>query len=136
MKHTFNIFISILSTILVYCLGGWDITLQLFTLTVVLDYISGVCRALYIHNFDSNLGIKGIIKKVGYYIIITVAVVLDKILANTGSIRTVVIYFFIANEGLSIIDNWTAVGLPLPKKITKLLEQLKTDNEREDKKDE
>ena len=56
------------------------------------------------------------------------AVVIDHLSGETGVVRTMVIYFFIANDGLSILENWGAIGLPLPKKIFELLEQLKNDN--------
>ena len=53
---------------------------------------------------------------------------LDEVVGNTGAIRNIVIYFFVANEGISILENWGAMGLPLPKKITEVLEQIKNEN--------
>lgn len=67
-------------------------------------------------------------KKVGYLIIVAVSVLLDQIVGDTGAIRNLVIYFFVANEGISILENWGAMGLPLPKKITEVLEQIKNEN--------
>ena len=68
-------------------------------------------------------------KKVGYLIVVTLAVLLDKITGNTGAIRTIVIYFFVANEGISILENWGGMNLPLPKKIFEILEQLRNEND-------
>ena len=74
---------------------------------------------------NSIIGAKGIIKKVGYLIIIALSFLLDGIVGDTGAIRNLVVYFFVANEGISIIENWGAMGLPLPAKILEVLEQLK-----------
>ena len=134
MKHIISCITGTLATGLLYCLGGWDIALQLLVLNVVLDYVSGLCKAIYNKELNSGVGFKGIIKKLGYFIIVAVAVALDRITGNTGAIRTFVIYFFVANEGISILENWGAMGLPLPQQLTDLLEQLKTDNNPKTKK--
>ena len=111
-----------------YFLGGWDIALQILVVVVVLDYITGVCKAIYNKKMNSTVGLKGIMKKVGYFIVVAVAVVLDRITGGTGAIRTLVIYFFVANEGISILENWGGMGLPLPQKLMDTLEQLKSEN--------
>lgn len=129
MRNIINFVTGTLATTLVYFLGGWDIALQLLITAIVLDYITGICKAIYNKKINSSVGLKGIVKKVGYLIIVAVAVMLDKVAGNTGAIRTLVIYFFVANEGISILENWGAMGLPLPKKIFGLLEQLKNEND-------
>ena len=129
MKNFINFITSTLATTLVYFLGGWDIALQILITLVVLDYISGLLKAISNKKINSSIGLKGIIKKVGYLVIVALAVMLDKITGNTGAIRTIVIYFFVANEGISIIENWGAMGLPLPQKIIDVLEQLKNEND-------
>ncbi len=128
MKDFINITSSTIATTLLYFLGGWDIALQILLIVVVLDYLTGVAKAIYNKKMNSTVGLKGIIKKVGYFIIVAVAVILDKITGNTGAIRTLVIYFFVANEGISILENWGGMGLPLPQRIFEVLEQLKNDN--------
>ena len=127
MKNLINFITGTLATTLVYFLGGWDIALQILLVVVVLDYITGICQAIYEKKVSSVVGLKGIIKKVGYFIIVAISVILDKITGETGAIRTVVIYFFVANEGISILENWGGMGLPLPKKLIETLEQLKRD---------
>lgn len=128
MKNLINFITGTLTTVLVYFLGGWDIALQILLTVIIIDYISGVCRAIYNKKLNSKVGLKGIVKKVGYLLIVMLAVILDRIMGNTGAIRTLVIYFFVANEGISILENWGDMGLPLPQKIFDVLEQLKSDN--------
>lgn len=128
MKNLINFINSTLATTLVYFLGGWDIALQILLTVIVLDYVTGIFKAIYNKKINSTVGIKGIIKKVGYLIIVAIAVILDRIAGNTGAIRTLVIYFFVANEGISILENWGGMGLPLPQKLIDTLEQLKNDN--------
>lgn len=128
MKNFINFVTGTLATALVYFLGGWDIALQTLLIVIALDYITGICKAIYNKKINSSVGLKGIMKKVGYLIIVAVAVILDRIAGNTGAIRTLVIYFFVANEGISILENWGGMGLPLPQKLTDTLEQLKNDN--------
>ena len=128
MKNIVNIITSTLTTALVYYLGGWDIALQILLFIVVLDYVTGICKAVYNKNLNSEVGLKGIIKKIGYFIVVAIAVILDRITGGTGAIRTLTIYFFVANEGISILENWGAMGLPLPNQLTELLQQIKNDN--------
>lgn len=129
MKNIFNFITGTLATTLVYFLGGWDIALQTLLIVIGLDYLTGVCKAIYNKKLNSTISFKGIVKKIGYLIIVAVAVELDNITGNTGAIRTLVIYFFVANEGISILENWGSMGLPLPQKIFDVLEQLKTEND-------
>lgn len=128
MKTGLSLFLSTLATWLVYFLGGWDIALKLLLIMVTLDYITGVFKAIHNKKLNSFIGLKGIIKKFGYFIIVAMATILDIITGDTGAIRTLVIYFFIANDGISILENWGGMGLPLPQKLFDVLEQLKSDN--------
>ena len=128
MKNIINFITGTLATMLVFLLGGWDIAIQVLLLVVFLDYISGILKAIYNKKLNSEIGLKGIVKKIGYFIIVAVAVILDRTMGDTGAIRTLVIYFFVANEGISILENWGGMGLPLPQKLKDTLEQLKNDN--------
>ena len=111
-----------------YFLGGLDIALKTLLIFILLDYVTGVCKSIVKKKVNSIVGIKGIIKKIGYLIIVALSVQLDIITGGTGALRTLVIYFFVANEGISVLENWGSMGLPLPKKITEVLEQLKKEN--------
>jgi toxin secretion/phage lysis holin len=128
MKNLFNFITSTLLTTVVYFLGGLDIALKTLLIFMLLDYITGICKAIVNKKINSIIGIKGIIKKVGYLIVVALSVQLDNITGGTGALRTLVIYFFVANEGISILENWGSIGLPLPKKIMETLEQIKKDN--------
>lgn len=128
MKNIINFITSTLLTTVVYFLGGLDIALKTLLVFILLDYITGVCKSIVKKKVNSIVGIKGIIKKIGYLIIVALSVQLDIITGGTGALRTLVIYFFVANEGISILENWGSIGLPLPKKIMETLEQLKKEN--------
>ena len=113
---------------LTYFLGGWDFSIYTLLILITVDYITGFLRAIYDKKLNSAIGTRGIIRKVGCLALVGVATQLDYILGHTGTIRIVVIYFFVANEGLSIIENWAGMGLPIPKKLKEALEQLRKAN--------
>ncbi len=125
MKNIICAITSTLLTTVVYFLGGLDTALITLLIFILLDYITGLCKAIINKKVNSLIGAKGIIKKVGYLIVVAVSVRLDQIVGDTGAIRNLVIYFFVANEGISILENWGSMGLPLPKKLFEVLEQLK-----------
>ena len=125
MKNTLNLILSTALSGVTYFLGGWDFALQTLLLVMALDYITGICKAIKQKKLNSKTGFAGIIKKFGYLIIVALAVVIDHLVGDTGAVRTLVIYFFVANDGLSILENWGAMGLPLPQKLFDLLEQLR-----------
>lgn len=128
MKNIINFVTSTLLTTVVYFLGGLDIALKTLLIFMLLDYITGICKAIVNKKINSIIGIKGIIKKIGYLVVVALSVQLDNITGGTGALRTLVIYFFVANEGISVLENWGSIGLPLPKKIMETLEQLKKEN--------
>ena len=127
MKNLINLVLGTCLTTVVYVLGGFDIALKTLLIFIVLDYLTGICKAVYFKKINSSIGAKGIVKKVGYLIVVAIGVHLDKIVGDTGAIRSIVIYFFVANEGISILENWGSMGLPLPKKIFDVLEQVKNE---------
>lgn len=129
MKTFINNIISILATYFVYLVGGIDIAFVSLIVIMALDYITGVMSAIYNKKLNSKIGYKGIIKKVSYLLIIALSVILDRLLGQTGSVRTLVIYFFVANDGISILENVAEMNIPLPKKLKELLEQLKKEGD-------
>ena len=128
MKSIFNFITGTVLTGVLYLLGGWDIALQTLLIVIVIDYVSGICKAIYNKKLNSKVGIKGIVKKFAYLLTVALAVELDQITGGTGAIRTLVIYFFVANDGISILENLGGMGIPLPNKLTEVLEQLRDDN--------
>lgn len=114
----------------VWFLGGWDELIITHITLMVLDYITGVAKAIYQKKLSSSVGFKGIIKKVLILLIVGLAVTLQNVLPEGIPLREITVLFFIANEGLSILEN--ADGLiPLPKKLRSVLVQLQNTPEKE-----
>jgi len=109
-------------------LGGLDGFLYALIAFVVIDYITGIMCAVVDKKLDSSVGFRGIFKKVLIFAMVAVAHIIDtQILGITGdgsAIRTAVIFFYLANEGLSILENTTRLGLPVPDKLKAVLGQL------------
>lgn len=131
MRHFVNNAISVVLTTFVYLVGGIDIAMKSLLIVIVIDYITGVMGAIYSKKLNSTIGLKGILKKFSYLIIVSLSVILDRIVGDTGAIRTLVIYFFVANDGISIVENIGKMGVPLPKKLTEVLEQLRNKGDEE-----
>ncbi len=129
IKNALNLIITPVVASLACVFGDWDGALRLLLTVIFLDYATGICKAIYGKKLDSSIGAKGIVKKVGYLIVVAMAQGLDQINGNIGAIRTLIIYFFIANESLSILENWGDMGLPLPKKIFNMFKQLKSESD-------
>ena len=129
MKHLITDVISVILTFFIYILGGWDIALQSLIIVICIDYITGIERAIYNKNLSSKTVLKGILKKFCYLLVVALSVVIDKLLGNSGLIRSLVIYFFVANDGLSIVENMAEMNIKLPKKLIESLEQIKNKGE-------
>lgn len=115
-------------------LGGCDGLLYALIAFVVIDYITGVMCAVIDHRLSSEVGFKGIFKKVLIFLLVGVANILDVQVIGTGCVlRTAVIFFYISNEGVSLLENAAYLGLPVPEKIKTVLEQLHDRSESEDK---
>lgn len=107
-----------------YFLGGFDNLLKAIIILIVLDYITGVIKAIYLKQISSEVGFKGILKKITICIVIAFAYVIQGITNNTVPLREIVIMFFIANEGISLLEN-AAVLIPIPEKLKDVLLQLR-----------
>lgn len=114
-----------ISTVIIYVFGGLDVALQCLLVAIALDYVSGMIKAYESQTLSSRIGFRGIIKKVGLLAIVALGVVIDRLTGNSGDIRTLIIYYFVANEGLSIIENLASAGVPIPAIIAKALKILK-----------
>lgn len=121
-----DIVLSFILSSFTYLTGGFDTLLNTLLIVISIDYITGLCKGIYKKELNSKKGIKGIIKKIGYILIVILATLFDKVIGdNSQAIRTLVIYSFIANEALSILENWALMDLPLPKKLFEVFEKLK-----------
>lgn len=108
-----------------YFLGGWDGFLYALVAFVVIDYMTGIMAAILEKRLSSEVGFRGIFKKVLIFSLVAVAHIVDSQLIQTGSaIRTAVIFFYLSNEGISIVENASKIGLPIPVKLKTVLEQL------------
>lgn len=108
-----------------YFLGGCDGLLYALVVFVVVDYITGVMVAISTKTLSSAVGFKGICRKVLIFLLVGIANILDVNVIGTGCIlRTAVIFFYISNEGISLLENAGRLGLPIPEKIKMVLEQL------------
>lgn len=117
-----------------YFLGGCDGLLIALVMFVVMDYISGVMCAIADKTLSSEVGFKGICRKVLIFVLVGIANILDVQVIGTGSVlRTAIIFFYISNEGISLLENAGYLGLPIPEKIKTALEQLHDRAEREEK---
>ena len=115
-------------------LGGCDGLLYALLGFVIMDYITGVMCAIADKKLSSEVGFKGLCRKVLIFILVGAANIIDVQIIGTGSVlRTAVIFFYISNEGLSLIENAGHLGLPIPAKLKAVLEQLHDRAEKEDK---
>ncbi|KEH90632.1 phage holin family protein [Clostridium botulinum C/D] len=131
-KHIFNTLIAAAGTIFTTLFGSWDLALQILIIFMIADYVMGILIALSNKTLSSKIGFKGLLKKAVIFIVLILAVSLDRLL-NTGSwvFRTLACYFYIANEGISILENCACLGVPIPQQITDALVQLKEGNKKE-----
>lgn len=108
-----------------WLLGGLDGFLYALIAFVAIDYITGVMLAIIEKRLSSEVGAKGILKKVLIFTLVALGHIIDTHIIGEGSvIRTAVIFFYLSNEGISILENIGKIGLPIPEKLKTILEQL------------
>ena len=139
MKEFWNVIQAIFTAIggwLGYFLGGFDGLLYALLVFVILDYITGVMCAVADKKLSSQVGFKGICRKVLIFALVGIGHLLDTHVIGSGSIlRTAVTFFYLSNEGLSLIENAAYLGLPIPAKLKTILEQLHDRAEKEEEKE-
>ncbi len=112
-------------------LGGFDGFLYALVAFVVIDYITGVMMAALEKRLSSEVGAKGIFKKVLIFALVGIAHIVDSHIIGDGSVvRTAVIFFYLSNEGVSILENSSKIGLPIPEKLKDVLFQLREKEDR------
>ena len=123
--NTIQLIFSAVGGWLGYFLGGCDGLLYALIAFVVIDYITGVMCAIINKQLSSEVGFKGIFRKVLIFLLVGIANIIDVQVIGTGAVlRTAVIFFYISNEGVSLLENAGHLGLPIPEKIKTVLEQL------------
>ena len=128
MKEMYLSIIAGIATASVYLLGGFDVAIQCLLVAIVLDYLSGLAKAFVTKTLSSQIGARGLVKKVAILLVVMLAVLIDRVTGESGAIRTLVIYYFVANEGLSITENLAQAGVPMPKIIKDALKALKKES--------
>lgn len=129
---------GVVGGIFTFLFGGTDLILKALIVLVVLDYVTGIIRGVITKTLSSEIGYKGILKKILIFVVIAVAVITTKVVAEImpalndyNPLREVVIVFYLCNEGISILEN-VAEFLPVPDKLKNLLIQIRNKNESED----
>jgi len=108
-----------------YYLGGCDGLLYALIAFVIVDYLTGVMCAIADKKLSSNVGFKGICRKVLIFLLVGIANIIDvQVIGQVGILRTAVIFFYLSNEGVSLLENAGHLGLPIPEQLKTVLEQL------------
>ena len=125
MKNAILATSSVIGGFMGWFLGGFDGFLYVLIAFVVVDYITGVAVGITDKKLSSNVGFKGIAKKVLIFLLVGVANLLDVyIFGENGVLRTAVIFFYLSNEGISLLENAGHIGLPIPQRLKEVLTQL------------
>jgi len=131
MKNILNIVTTILGGFFGWYLGGLDGFLYALVVFVSVDYLSGLMLAITERKISSHVGFRGIFRKILIFALVGIGNVIDVYVIKNGSpVRTACIFFYIGNEGISILENVAKIGLPVPEKLKNILEQI---NEEDDK---
>lgn len=131
--NTIQLIFTALGGYLGWFLGGLDGFMYALIVFVAIDYITGVMVAVLEKKLSSEIGFRGIFKKILIFVLVGIGHIIDTNVIQTGSIiRTAVIFFYLSNEGISILENSSKIGLPIPKKLRDVLEQINKEEESKD----
>lgn len=123
--NTIQVVFAAVGGFLGWALGGMDGLLYTLIAFVVLDYLTGVIVAIIEKKLSSEIGFRGILKKVLIFVLVGIGNMVDvHLLKNGSAIRTAVIFFYLSNEGISILENCSKAGLPIPEKLKNVLKQF------------
>lgn len=113
-----------------YLFGKFDGMMAALIVLMIIDYITGIIAAIIEKKLSSSVGARGIAKKLIMLLTVAVANVVDvSVIGDGNALRSVAVIFYIANEGISLLENGARLGVPIPKKLIDVLAQLKNDNE-------
>lgn len=119
-----RLYATLLGGVITALLGGWDVMMQVLVLFVVIDYVTGLVAAYAEKRLNSEVGFRGICKKILLFVPVVLSCSLDSAL-GTDILRSLSIWFYVANEGLSVLENLGKANVPIPKPLKVALEQLK-----------
>lgn len=126
-----NTMMAFVGTAFTWLFGAWDLALAALITAMALDYLTGVTRSVI--NGDgvsSEKGFKGLLKKLTILYVVILAVLIDRLIGQGWVFRSLVCFWYAANEGISILENVAALGLPIPDQLMNILEQLKQGNKK------
>lgn len=127
---TIQLLFTALGGYLGWFLGGLDGFMYALIAFVVIDYLTGLMVAVLEKKLSSEIGFRGIFKKVLIFILVGIGHIIDvNVIQNGSIIRTAVIFFYLSNEGISILENSAKIGLPIPKKLKDVLKQINKEEE-------
>lgn len=126
--NDFSIIVSIIGGFLCSFLGGWDVILKALVVIIVLDYITGVLKAICTKTLSSEVGFKGLIRKIVIFIVVALAVIIQEVVGGHIPLREITIMFFVCNEAISLLEN-ASEFIPIPKKLKDTLIQLREKEE-------
>ena len=112
--------------VIAFLVGGFDIMLAGLLAIILIDFITGILKAIHNKSLSSEIMFRGGIKKIGILLVVAAANIIDNALGFSVALRGVTMGYYIANEGLSILENWAHLGLPLPEKVVNILKQLQS----------
>lgn len=131
--HTLQLLFTAIGGYIGWFLGGFDGLVYALVAFVVIDYITGVMVAVLEKKLSSNIGFKGIFKKVLIFTFVGIGHIIDfHIIKNGSAVRTAVIFFYLSNEGLSIVENATRIGLPVPEQLKAVFKEIRKEDEKND----
>lgn len=122
--NNISIIVGIVGGFIARWLGGWDMLLKTIVFLAVMDYATGVIKGIYTKTLSSDIGFKGLLKKIVMFIVIAVAFSIQTLLNDAVALREIVIMFYICNEALSLLEN-AAMFIPIPDKLKDVLLQLR-----------
>lgn len=117
MHDKLKYIIAALGGALGYLFGGLDILLEVFAMILIIDTVTGMLKNFALGTYESKKFRQGLIKKSGYMLAIILAVQLDRLMGDTGALRSALLFLLIANEGTSVIENLGEIGVPFPEPI-------------------
>lgn len=127
-----NTMMAFAGTAFTWLFGTWDLALAALITAMALDYLTGVTRSVINGDgVNSEKGFKGLLKKITILYVVILAVLIDRLIGQGWVFRSLVCFWYAANEGISILENVASLGLPVPEPLINALEQLKQGNKKE-----
>lgn len=135
MSDKMRVFISLLGGVFGYLFGGLDALLEVFAIILIIDTATGMFKHYVLGTYESKKFRQGFVKKSGYMLALILAVQLDRIMGDSGALRSALLFCFIANESASIVENLGEIGVPIPPILSKGIAILKDKAEPDSKPD-